>query len=417
MSRSAGQRLDLLSQVLLAILGLAALSAATVLTLSLLTLAPFYRAELIDHCVDLARWIRGHPEIVLAIVPIGFLIAAAVQSTRQLYRQRTATQRLLASLGPTMQPPAAVAALASRLEIDDLLTVRAGPLPTIFCHGLLRPRICMTTGLLDLLDEDELHAALRHERHHARRHDPARLVVARTLLAAISFLPGAETMLERFLFVSEMAADDAAGVEIEQRLALASAILKLARSNRALRVECSGVASLVAVPQRVDALIEPVSARPGVPVGALVKIAVGLSLLTVHAMAPVVLAARPEPPELHHCPSTAAHLVVSSADLATPAISMQQGAAPVPGHGTRTSAPCLPAPRQDSPTRRSDGFRAERTGAVREPGWSDSSRRVGCEGGVAEPEPGPRSERGRRRSADGAVARAWAGRVDSRRRA
>jgi Zn-dependent protease with chaperone function len=317
MGRSAGQRLDVLSHALLAILGLAALSAATVLTVSLLTLAPFYRAEFIDHCVDLARWMQGHPEIVLAIVPISFLSAAALHSTRQLNRQRTATQRLLASLGPTVPPPAAVAALASQLEIDDLLTVRAGSVPTIFCHGLMRPRICVTTGLLELLDEDELQAALRHERHHALRHDPARLVVARTLLAAISFLPGAKTMLDRFLFFSEMAADCAAGAETEQRLALASAILKLARSNHALTVDCSGVASLVAVPQRVDALIEPASARPGVPVGALVKIVVGLSLLTVHAVVPVVLAARPEPPELHHCPSTVAHFVVSSAELAT----------------------------------------------------------------------------------------------------
>src|SRR2546421_8523116 len=56
-------------------------------------------------------------------------------------------------------------------------------------HGLRRPRILLSTGLVEALDAAELTAVLVHERHHLWRWDPLRLLAARLLAGYGWFLP------------------------------------------------------------------------------------------------------------------------------------------------------------------------------------------------------------------------------------
>jgi Zn-dependent protease with chaperone function len=82
--------------------------------------------------------------------------------------------------------------------------------PMAFCAGLLRPRVHVSTGTIAMLSEAELAAVVAHERHHARRRDPLRLFVVRTVADALFVLPALPRLAERYAALVELGADDAA---------------------------------------------------------------------------------------------------------------------------------------------------------------------------------------------------------------
>ena len=100
--------------------------------------------------------------------------------------------------------------------------------PALFCAGLRRPVVVVSRGAVELLDGEELRAALGHELGHLARRDPARswlLMAARALLCAN---PVAQVVARALARDAEWLADERAGGD---RLALASALLKLHRAG------------------------------------------------------------------------------------------------------------------------------------------------------------------------------------------
>ena len=97
--------------------------------------------------------------------------------------------------------------------------------PCAFCHGLLRPRIYVSTGTVAGLRRAQLEAVLAHERHHAQRRDPLRLALARVLGAALFFLPALPALLERYAVAADLAADEAALRNGQAVSSLAGALL------------------------------------------------------------------------------------------------------------------------------------------------------------------------------------------------
>src|SRR5206468_7180193 len=122
--------------------------------------------------------------------------------------------------------PARVATAALGLGLEGRVDVVADDRPFSFCYWFLRPRICLSTALVDRLDIDELRAVLLHERYHLRQRDPLRLVIARYFAAGLYVVPVVDELVGFFTLQKEIAADQAAvranGVE-----ALASALDQL----------------------------------------------------------------------------------------------------------------------------------------------------------------------------------------------
>jgi beta-lactamase regulating signal transducer with metallopeptidase domain len=99
--------------------------------------------------------------------------------------------------------------------------------PFAVTHGLLRPRILLSTGLVEALDGAELTAVLVHERHHLQRRDPLRLLAARVLAGYGWYLPLLAWWAQRLALRRELAADRAATTSTGVA-AVAGALLKLA---------------------------------------------------------------------------------------------------------------------------------------------------------------------------------------------
>jgi Zn-dependent protease with chaperone function len=120
--------------------------------------------------------------------------------------------------------------------------------PQAFCAGLLRPRVYVSRGALEILSDAELAAVLAHERHHAAQRDPLRLTSARLLAAGLFFVPPLRRAVERQHSLAEIGADEAAvGAAGGDRAPLASAMLTFS--------EASGGAGAGLAPERVDHLV------------------------------------------------------------------------------------------------------------------------------------------------------------------
>jgi Peptidase family M48 len=220
--------------------------------------------------------------VVTVLAGIGLLIAGAAAwgLARELLADRR-FRRVIAARSPLPRQGA--------LVINDQR-------PQAFCAGLLRPRVYMSTGALELLDPPALAAVLAHERHHARRHDPLRLACGRVLAAGLFFIPALRRLVQRQHALAEISADEAAvRTTGGDRSALASAMLSFSQAGDADAVGID--------PERVDYLLgEPIRWR--VPIVLCLGTAAALSLLVALAV-------------------LAAHAAAGSATLAPPFLSSQ----------------------------------------------------------------------------------------------
>lgn len=169
-----------------------------------------------DHVLQLAG------SELLVVVPWAVLIIAGLRAgAHQLSRTRRALRRMLCL--PRIQLPVDLADLAHGLDIQNRVDVVSCCSADAFCYRLFRPRICVTTGLLDSLSTAELAAVLRHERHHLRCYDPLRALLWTVLDGACWWMePGGE----QARLYRELAADRAV-ILASGRWPLASALLKL----------------------------------------------------------------------------------------------------------------------------------------------------------------------------------------------
>lgn len=100
------------------------------------------------------------------------------------------------------------------------------PQPFALCFGFLRPRICLSSGLLALLSKRQIKAALLHEDYHRQRFDPLRLLLAEAISGAFFFLPIVREWHVAFKIKLELDSDDHA-VQKTDKAALAGALHRI----------------------------------------------------------------------------------------------------------------------------------------------------------------------------------------------
>lgn len=175
-----------------------------------------------------------------------------------------------------------LAAIDHGRPIDATAVVVDCAQPALYCLPGHSERIVITTGALALLDDDQLAAALAHERAHLRqRHD---LVIAYALGLARAFprLPLFRDSLAHTTRLVELLADDVAARSTD-RLTLAGALLTLSSAQP----PPTGLAASGASATRVRRLIAPPA-----PLGRGRSLATGLLAAALFA-APLISLAGP----------------------------------------------------------------------------------------------------------------------------
>ncbi|MEV7278847.1 M56 family metallopeptidase [Streptomyces sp. NPDC093111] len=106
-------------------------------------------------------------------------------------------------------------------------TIVEHPVAAVYCLPARPARVVVTRGALDALDDEQLRAALAHERAHIDgRHHLVQMVL-RAFARAFPGLPLARHGQEQTLLLLEMAADDRA-LRLHSRDALATALCEVA---------------------------------------------------------------------------------------------------------------------------------------------------------------------------------------------
>ena len=103
--------------------------------------------------------------------------------------------------------------------------------PLAFTGGFLRPRVFLSTGLMEILDEKEFRAVVLHESHHQRSKDPLKGLVVSFISDFLFFLPVSSFLKRTFHLTSELTADAYAIRSQSDPLDLVSSLLKVQKLN------------------------------------------------------------------------------------------------------------------------------------------------------------------------------------------
>lgn len=200
-------------------------------------------------------WLLG---AILATVVAAGVLLAFVRAVVRLAQTHLRIRALLARRCPTSQAARTAgseAALAGQvIEVVDRR-------PFAFCYGLLHPRVVISTGLMDLLEGEELVAVLAHERGHLVRRDPLKRLVCRALAELLFFLPALKDLVHRLDLGAELAADRLAITAVGRR-PLASALHDVLSTGGVGEFGAEMVlAGIDGVSARIDFLVDGVVPR------------------------------------------------------------------------------------------------------------------------------------------------------------
>lgn len=179
-------------------------------------------------------------------------LVAVLAALRAVRQERAAAAELcsMTRAARLQSIPGNVGTTADAAGVVDSLDVVDASRPFAFVYGWLRPRICVSTGMVARLTDREFEAVLYHERWHLLRRDPVRLFVVRTITAAFAFIPAIHRLAPQYRLATEIAADHYAVATMGSQRWLAGALMKLVSDEG----QTPGVAFLGLAEARIAAL-------------------------------------------------------------------------------------------------------------------------------------------------------------------
>lgn len=120
-----------------------------------------------------------------------------------------------------------LSAITDQINITSKIIEIESSRPTVFCYDFIKPKICISSALVNNLSENELRAVLLHERFHLNSGEPIKLLLVKVISLLLFFVPGIKLLAKKYLAFSELSADDAATQNFTDKIPLASALHKI----------------------------------------------------------------------------------------------------------------------------------------------------------------------------------------------
>lgn len=131
--------------------------------------------------------------------------------------------------------------------------------------GIFRPKIIVSTGALELLNKNELHAVILHEIYHYLRKDPIKHLFITSFSDGMSYVPIIKQLAASYRVRKEMLADRFAIDHTGSSTDLGNALLKILNSNKRQHSAVGIGFAQSAVHYRIMQIVEPGN-LPNVPV-------------------------------------------------------------------------------------------------------------------------------------------------------
>lgn len=180
--------------------------------------------------------------------------------------------------------PESLKTAINNLDLSGKVDVVKDPNKFSFCYGLLKPRICLSTGFAKALSPDELKAVLFHESYHLKNRDPLKIILGKTISSMFFFIPVLLDLQRHYVFIKEIAADEVAIKKINKNF-LISALAKLLVSGTPHFGTVAALGSLDNLEKRILYLTDKqrkVTFRPSILSVSLSSLVVVLSLTIVN---------------------------------------------------------------------------------------------------------------------------------------
>src|SRR3989344_2703690 len=168
--------------------------------------------------------------VVLVLAGLLFLIIAKIIKLKILTNKFIGAN--LANKSRALAP--ILNSLAKETSLENKIIEIQDAQPIIFCFGLIKPKICLSSGSVDKLSRSELKVVLLHEQHHLLSHEPLKLFIVRALTKILFFLPGLKYLANQYLVFSELAADEWATDYFQNKAFLAGALYKVLKWKKQL---------------------------------------------------------------------------------------------------------------------------------------------------------------------------------------
>jgi Zn-dependent protease with chaperone function len=197
------------------------------------------------------RHAHDHPGPLLVLSAL-FALLVLGDGVRRGLRAWRSTRALMRSSQPLPTQPATGGTEVTVINVKE---------PLVGVVGGWRQRIVAARCVAAACDHEEFRQVLAHEAAHMDARDNLKLLMLRTMPDALAWLSTGSALTERWRAATELEADErASGADPRKRVALASALIKVARlsiaSGRPRRVSRAST-QLNGLEQRVRRLLAP----------------------------------------------------------------------------------------------------------------------------------------------------------------
>lgn len=219
----------------------------------------------------------------LLVISASFALLVLGDGIRRGVRAWHATRALLRSAQPHLTRAADADTEVAVINIRE---------PLVGVVGGLRQRIVAARCVATACDDEEFRQVLAHEAAHMDARDNLKLLLLLTMPDTLAWLPTGRALTEHWRAVTELEADErASGADPRKRIALASALIKVARlsiSNGGPRKAYRVSTPVSSLEQRVRRLLAPSAAmRRNFPARRVLTCALLFPLLAVPLYASV----------------------------------------------------------------------------------------------------------------------------------
>lgn len=234
----------LLSSFSLALIGLSVLLVKS-LPLTLAQAIYFCQKTLSDSTI-----LPSLLPFLLVISTIGILIVGVLTFGIQIVKTR---RYLKKNMGKRVVTPKIVQRLGKKLNLEGKIDVIKDINQFSFCYGIIKPRICLSTGLIKKLNSNELQAVILHESYHLRNFDPLKIVISKVAAQMFFFIPTLRDIQKYYALSKEIEADKVA-TQTDSRKSLLSALSKLITIDTPQYAGVAGLANIDSLEKRIKFL-------------------------------------------------------------------------------------------------------------------------------------------------------------------
>jgi len=171
--------------------------------------------------------------LVATILLIGILTLTVQTLKTRRYLKKNLSRKMLI--------PSTLKLITNELNLDGRIDIIKDKNQFSFCYGLVKPKICLSTGLLKNLTENELKSVLLHESYHLKNYDPLKILLGKTSAIMFFFIPVFADIQNYYAFSKEIAADEVV-IKNGNKDSLISVLSKLVVSDSP---KFAGVAALI----------------------------------------------------------------------------------------------------------------------------------------------------------------------------